>query len=235
MAAGGFDVVLGNPPWERVKLQEQEFFASRDAEIAQAPNAAARGRMIAALGQAQPGTRERTLHEAFETAKRTAEAASVFARVPGEEGGRFALTGRGDVNTYALFAELFLRLGSPRGRAGVIVPTGIGTADTTKQFFDAMVSQKRLVSFYNFKEIRDHFLATDDRNPFGLLTLGMNVDNTLYAFSLDEVADLDDARRRFTLTPAEIAAINPNTRTAPVFRARPTPRSPPASTPACPC
>ena len=25
-ARGGFDVVLGNPPWERIKLQEQEFF-----------------------------------------------------------------------------------------------------------------------------------------------------------------------------------------------------------------
>src|SRR5258708_5541920 len=28
--------------WERIKLQEQEFFASRDPEIAEAPNAAAR-------------------------------------------------------------------------------------------------------------------------------------------------------------------------------------------------
>ena len=46
MAAGGFDVVLGNPPWERIKLQEQEFFAARDPEIAQAANAAARGRLI---------------------------------------------------------------------------------------------------------------------------------------------------------------------------------------------
>ena len=27
---GGFDVVLGNPPWERLKLQEQEFFAKRE-------------------------------------------------------------------------------------------------------------------------------------------------------------------------------------------------------------
>ncbi len=42
MAAGGFDVVLGNPPWERIKLQEQEFFAAREPEIAEAPNAAAR-------------------------------------------------------------------------------------------------------------------------------------------------------------------------------------------------
>src|SRR5690606_16404119 len=36
----GFDVVLGNPPWERIKLQEQEWFASRDEHIASAPNTA---------------------------------------------------------------------------------------------------------------------------------------------------------------------------------------------------
>ena len=74
MAAGGFDVVLGNPPWERIKLQEQEFFAARDPEIAKAPNAAARGRLIAKLKDAEPGTRERALYEEFEAAKRIAEA-----------------------------------------------------------------------------------------------------------------------------------------------------------------
>ena len=135
MAAGGFDVVLGNPPWERIKLQEQEFFAAREPEIAQAPNAAARGRLIAKLKEAAPGTRERALYEEFETAKRAAEASSVFARVAAEDGGRFPLTGRGDVNTYALFAELFASLTSKRGRAGVIVPTGIATDATTAPFF----------------------------------------------------------------------------------------------------
>ena len=110
MAAGGFDVVLGNPPWERIKLQEQEFFAAREPEIAEAPNAAARGRLIAKLKDAEPGTRERALYEEFEAAKRAAEASSVFARVAAEDGGRFPLTGRGDVNTYALFAELFASL-----------------------------------------------------------------------------------------------------------------------------
>ncbi len=42
LAKGGFDVVLGNPPWERIKLQEQEFFGTRAAAIALAPNKAAR-------------------------------------------------------------------------------------------------------------------------------------------------------------------------------------------------
>ena len=34
-ARGGFDAVIGNPPWERIRLQEQEFFASRSPERAQ--------------------------------------------------------------------------------------------------------------------------------------------------------------------------------------------------------
>ena len=30
---GGFDVVLGNPPWETFELKEQEWFAERRPEI----------------------------------------------------------------------------------------------------------------------------------------------------------------------------------------------------------
>ena len=53
-SVGGFDCVLGNPPWERVKLQEKEWFAERSPEIADAPNAAARKRMIRALADDDP-------------------------------------------------------------------------------------------------------------------------------------------------------------------------------------
>ena len=75
LARGGFDAVVGNPPWERIKLQEQEFFAARSPEIATAPNAAARGRLIQALAEAEEGTPERRLHDDFVFAKRAAEAA----------------------------------------------------------------------------------------------------------------------------------------------------------------
>jgi hypothetical protein len=216
MDTGGFDVVLGNPPWERIKLQEQEFFAAREPEIAEAADAAARGRLIERLKAANSGTRERTLYSNFEFAKHTAEAASLFAR----ESVRFPLTGRGDVNTYALFAELFAGLVAPRGRAGVIVPTQIGTAETTKFFFNYIVGTDRLVSFFNFFEIRQWFQATDDRNPFGLLTLGNNSRSAEFAFSLTNISQLNEPERRFTLTPNQIARINPNTKTAPIFRSQ---------------
>ena len=46
---GGFDAVIGNPPWDRIKLQEVEWFATRDPEIARAPTAAARKAAIKQL------------------------------------------------------------------------------------------------------------------------------------------------------------------------------------------
>ncbi|MBB5691868.1 N-6 DNA methylase [Roseomonas alkaliterrae] len=220
MARGGFDVVLGNPPWERIKLQEQEFFAARSPEIAAAPNKAARERLIRALEQAPEGSPERALHAAYLAAKRQAEAASAFARTPGEEGGRFPLTGRGDINTYALFAELSAQLAAPQGRAGIIVPTGIATDATTAPFFAHLVAERRLVRLVDFENRAGLFPAVDSRMKFSLLTLGREAPAAEFAFFLTDVALLAEAERRFTLSPGQIARLNPNTRTAPVFRSR---------------
>jgi hypothetical protein len=220
IAAGGFDVVLGNPPWERIKLQEQEFFAAREPEIANAPNAAARGKLIAKLKEAERGSRDRTLYEEFETAKRTAEAASVFARVPDDDRGRFSLTGRGDVNTYALFAELFAALTSLRGRAGVIVPTGIATDATTAPFFASMIKGKRLAQLIDFENRDAIFPAVHRSYKFSLLTIGRDVSSAAFAFFLTDPTQRLESERCFTLSAEDIARINPNTKTAPLFRGR---------------
>jgi hypothetical protein len=222
MTARGFDVVLGNPPWERIKLQEQEFFAAREPAIAEAPNAAARGRMIATLKAADPGTRERALYDEFETTKRIAEASSVLARVPEEDRGRFPLTGRGDVNTYALFAELFANLTGPRGRAGVIVPTGIATDITTSAFFANIIDINRLVRLISFENEEFIFPTVHHSFRFCLLTLKAPGGDQAseFSFFLRGVDDLQDSDRCFALRAADIARINPNTKTAPIFRSR---------------
>jgi hypothetical protein len=220
MAAGGFDAVLGNPPWERIKLQEQEFFAPREPEIAEAPNAAARAKLIAKLKAAAPGTRERALYEEFEAAKRLAETGSVFARVEAQDGGRFPFTGRGDVNTYALFAELFAMLASKRGRAGAIVPTGIATDATTAPFFADLVGGKRLAQLIDFENRNAIFPAVHRSYKFSLLTIGREVKQADFAFFLTDSRQLVEPERRFTLSAEEIERINPNTKTAPVFRSK---------------
>lgn len=218
MQRGGFDVVLGNPPWERIKLQEQEFFAARSTEIANAPNKAARDRQIKALAVAPEGSAERALSDAFIAAKREAEAMSEFVRVAGEDGGRFKLTGRGDVNTYALFAELFAKLADDH--AGLIAPTGVATDMTSAPFFAHLVAEKRLASLFDF-ENRAAIFATVHRSfKFCLLTIGRFEPEARFAFFLTEPAQLAEKERSFVLSPEQIEAINPNTLTAAIFRSR---------------
>jgi hypothetical protein len=214
MAKGGFDCVLGNPPWERIKLQEKEFFAARSEAIATAPNKAARERLIKALSALDASEADRTLMAEFELAKREAEGSGEFIR----GSGRFELTAVGDLNTYALFAEHFLKLIAPSGRSGVIVPTGIATDNSTKAYFDAISRGGRLVSLYDFENREGLFPAVDSRMKFALLTLGDGVDATDFVFFATGTQQLSDDRRHFTLSADDIALINPNTRTCPVFR-----------------
>ena len=232
-AAGGFDCVLGNPPWERIKLQEEEFFATRHPAVANASNKAERSRYIEALRQGtlaqqlassaghpllgSESEAEQRLYAEFINARRTAEASSVFMHVDGGEGGRYPLTGVGDVNTYALFAETILQITAPTGRAGFIVPTGIATDDSTKAYFGHITQSGRLVSLYDIENRSKLFAAVDSRMKFCLITLGQAEAAEFVCFA-EQVAQLADPRRRFTLTPDEFRLINPNTLTCPVFR-----------------
>ncbi len=219
MQDGGFDAVLGNPPWERIKLQEQEFFASRSPEIAAAPNKAARDRLIRHLDRDGASPAEMALFQEFQTAKREAEAASQFART----GGRFPLTGVGDLNTYAVFAETFLQLLNPRGRAGLIVPTGIATDHSTKAYFDHIVSGQRLVSLFDFENREAVFPGVHRSYKFCLLTLSGKdrpAPQAEFAFFLHQAEQLKEAERRFTLSADDFSLFKPNTRTCPIFRTR---------------
>ena len=230
-AKGGFDVLLGNPPWERIKLQEEEFFASRSPLIAEAPHKAERGRRIellregmllhtlypeveAAQGMTPPNVAEQALHADFLVARRIAEAASLFAH----DSGRFPLTGIGDVNTYALFAEAFGHLLSDTGRAGFIVPTGIATDDSTKAYFSDVSQRQRLVSLFDFRTGPGLFADIGhQRFKFCLLTLGA-AEKTDFLFFALEVKQLSDVRKHFSLRGDEFRLLNPNTLTCPVFR-----------------
>ena len=213
---GGFDVVVGNPPWERIKLQEQEFFAASSPAIASASNKAERQKLINALEKADFDSADGRLWRDFVFAKRTAEAASEFAR----SSGRYPLTGRGDVNTYALFAELFSHLAKPTGRAGVVVPTGIATDSSTSEFFGHLVKGRKLQSLFSFYEIRGWFKGTDDRKSFCIICVGGEAKAATFCFDIKDIAEIDHQERVFELTEDEIARINPNTKTAPVFRSR---------------
>ena len=210
---GGFSLVVGNPPWEKVQFSEKEFFAARYPEIAHAAGAR-RKAMIARLEEEDPA-----LWAAYRGALRDAEAESLFLRTSG----RFPLCGQGRINTYAVFVEAMRDALAPDGRLGVIVPTGIATDDTTKEFFGDCVSEHRLVSLFDFENGAPLFPGVHRSFKFCLLTLtgpAGGAGEAEFSFFARDPRDLADPERRFTLAPEDLVLLNPNTKTAPVFRSR---------------
>jgi hypothetical protein len=210
---GGFSCILGNPPWERVKLQEKEFFAARHPEIANARNAAARKTMISALEGAD-GVADRALFTEWTGALRVSNGFSGFIR----ESGRYPLTATGDINTYAVFAETARSFMNPTGRLG-IVPTGIATDATTQRFFRDLVETESLVALYDFENEDKVFPTVHHSYRFALLTLaGRGGPKVSLAFRTRQANQI--AGRAYSISPAEILLLNPNTGTCPVFTSR---------------
>jgi hypothetical protein len=211
----GFDVVLGNPPWDKIEMQEKQWFAVRNPDIANAANASKRQAMIRALQEEDPA-----LYDAFLEDRRQIEGESQLL----SESGRYPLCGLGRLNTYAVFAELFRSLLSPTGRAGVIVPTGIATDDTTKAFFADLTDTQTLGGLYGFDNRKKIFNDVGSMVTFCVLTMNgarrPAEKGAEFVFFAHSVEDLRDPERRFTLSSADIALLNPNTKTCPVFRSR---------------
>ncbi|WP_248964810.1 Eco57I restriction-modification methylase domain-containing protein [Sphaerisporangium perillae] len=212
---GGFTCILGNPPWEHIELKEQEFFASRAPEIAEAAGAK-RKKLIANLAER---VATKPIFDDYVTEKRWIDGVRHFAA----NSGVYPLTGRGRVKTDPLFVEGSRERIDPRGRIGIIVPTGIATDATTQFFFNDLVEKGALVSLYDFENREKIFLEIDSRIKFCLLTIAgsnRNVDRADFAFFVHGASQLLDEGKRFTLTPEEIKLLNPNTGTCPIFRTR---------------
>ena len=211
-ARGGFDCVIGNPPWERMKLQQREFFALGAPDIAAAVSAADRRKLIAAAEQDRPD-----LFRRFTEAAEAAERTLAYVR----KCKAFPLTARGDVNTYMLFAELARSLVAPAGRVGVLVPSGVATDDTTKHFFADLMERQSLVALYDFENKKGHFEDVHRAFKFSVLLMsGTAVKHPQadFVFFAHEVEDLAVAERHISLSAKDLKLVNPNTRTCPIFR-----------------
>ncbi|MCO5206227.1 MAG: N-6 DNA methylase [Anaerolineae bacterium] len=212
--AGGFGVVLGNPPWERIKLQEKEYFKTRVPAIASARNKAARTKLIAKLKTDQPAQ-----YRAFQNALHNADALSKFLR--GSD--RFPLTARGDINTYTVFTELSRRATAPLGRAGIIVPTGIATDKTTSDFFSDLVQSQSLAQLLGFENEAKIFPEVHNAFKFCVLSMTgaqLKIEEADFIFLCRYFEQLRHDDRHFTLSRDDFAAINPNTLSCPIFRTK---------------
>jgi hypothetical protein len=211
---GGFDCVLGNPPWEKINLKDEEFFAQSHPQIANAVNKAERKRLIAQLKIDEPNA-----YASYQVEKDKHDRASAFFRFSG----RFPLTGVSRINLYSVFCETSLAILSVRGRLGMVLASGIVTDDNNKALFALLVEQGRLICAWDFENSKAIFPEVHRSFKFVLLCAGgyeaIQREGD-FAFYLTDVADLLDTKRHFALSSADLLLLNPITAMTPAFRSK---------------
>ena len=210
-AQGGFDLVLCNPPWERIKTQAREVLALAAPAASKASHRAARERLIDAHAQGAE------LRQALTDARQHAAALSNYLR----KSKSFPLSAHGDINTFALFSERSMQLLSPQGSAGLIVPTGLVCDYGHRHLFKAMRAKQAVATVLDFENRAEHFPAVDSRFRFSLIVLtpgraggGVGRAATLLNTPQDRLEPL----RIWSLDTQEIELVNPESLTLPLFR-----------------
>ena len=216
---GGFDAVIGNPPWDRMKMQEVEWFAARAPDVAHQGRATDRKKKIADMKAADD-----PLIADYERASARADKAMELAR----HGGDYPLLSRGDLNIYALFVERSQALIKPNGIAGLLVPSGIASDLNASSYFRKVATSGRVQCLFDFENRRGEgresfFPDIDSRFKFCAFVCGApnrTVAATECAFFLRDPPERVADDQRFSLTVEDFTLVNPNTGTAPIFRTK---------------
>ncbi|WP_328312093.1 N-6 DNA methylase [Streptomyces sp. NBC_00442] len=223
--AGGFSCVVGNPPWDKVDFEDKKYFSVVEPSIAAIAGTARRTRIAEweaeneEAGNPEAGRR-------YRTARRAVKSTFLFAG----GSGAFPLCAKGltvkgvnSLQTDQLFAERFATIAAPRSRFGCILPTAIATGAGAQYLFSDFTRRGAVAALYDFENRKPLFVGVHASYKFCLLSLAgrdLREPAARFAFFLEDPADLDDAERVFALSPEEIALINPNTGTLPIFRTR---------------
>ena len=229
-ANGGFDCVLGNPPWEKAKVEDVKWFENRYPEVANAKTGAIRARMIKAMSEgrmseeflnmppsADRSAAEKNLYNQYQSALHRAGTASNFCHLEEDQGGRFPLTGCGDTNLFAYFAELALMLKSSQGSVGMVLPAGIIT-DNATQAFSRYIFEGHVRSIFHFSNVGGLF-PIHRSYTFLLMTLfdSEEFDCVFYAKTVEQ---LENPSLHVKFKKGDFDLFNPNTHTCVLARSQ---------------
>jgi hypothetical protein len=201
---GGFDCVLGNPPWEASDLVEKEFFAVRAPAIATARTKARRVALIAALHETDPA-----LANEWSQKNRSHGGESHLAK----DSGLFPLGSGGKLNTYRLFSELATAIINPDGRMGMVLKSGIINAQDSQPYFGTLLKERRICDVIEFINTEMLFPDIVANERFCMLTVcGRRGTDTpaRYVFGLTSPNQIGSTECGFSITVEELKLINPN-------------------------
>lgn len=155
-------VVLGNPPWEKLRFEERAFFRPVCPAISAISQKNKREKEIKKLA-----VNWLELLEYYQLLQD--DYASVKKEIPKHPLLKVSLVG--ELNTYAMFAELASRLTEKDGFAAIIVKSALVTSTCYSSCFRHFVNQGSLSEMFLFDN-REKLFQIDSREKFCVLFFG---------------------------------------------------------------
>lgn len=165
-ARGGFDIVLGNPPWDIVKANHNTFF------VDYIPGYDRMETKVSKRLSEQLMTEQPRIRQAYATYLKNIDTQNAFFRDAYEHqvvkvGGK---TMSGDANLYKVFIEKAFTILKAGGSCGFVVPSGLNTDQGTTGLRKLLFSQATIRELIMFENRRRLFPAVDSRYKFDVLT-----------------------------------------------------------------
>lgn len=204
-----WDIVIGNPPWEKIRLEERSFFEHFMAGIVSATSKSARQSEIESLKWKLP-----YVHAYYQDILLQIDA----ARKQIQADPLFSDSSCGELNTCALFAELALRsLSSQEGLGALLVKTSILTHYAHRKLFSAFQRDNLIVAVYDFTN-RAKYFPIDGRERFSWFMFGGCNETITLAMSLEEPSEMRDASKATRVGQSTLRLLNPDTGMLPSVR-----------------
>lgn len=203
---GSFDVIVGNPPWEKLRIEERAFFRTYAPEVAACVKKDDRLAAIARLAEIQPKlhTYYQDLRDQLDTCKTRIQASPLFEA-----------SSAGELNTNVLFTELAARTLASGGCAGLVVKSALLMAPVNARLFAFLVEGRRIAQCFDFVN-RKKIFDIDSRERFTILILGESPDGGFdFRAGLEAPEELRESADLLRIDAATLATVNPLTRMLP--------------------
>ena len=200
-----FDIVVGNPPWEKIRFEERKFFRGISDAISSMPQKSERDKAVEKLKETWPIVFEWREKVSNEYSKMTS-AHYIHSKI------KEAISG--ELNTYALFTELAYNMLSENGLLALVVKSTLVTAPVNQKLWMRLLDDNAVKGVYLF-ENRKKIFSIDSRERFIILILAKELTSGFeFAAGLTEPTELC-SERTVILETEDLQKINPITKTIP--------------------
>lgn len=203
-----YDVVLGNPPWEKIRFEEKKFYALYSNTVAENHFKSSRTNEIAETELSNVALAEYSKEFKLEIEK---------AKSDLKKNSFFNLSNNGELNTYSLFTDAAVKLKTKRGVVGLVLKSAIVTSQVNQNLFRYLTKGNFVVAIYDFIN-RKKIFNIDSRERFCFLLLGNSKSEKFHvSMNLSEVSEIEKAKSEIELSYDSLKILNPFTGMLPNF------------------